>query len=272
MDTPDTSTVLHGIQDICSSITSITLSCRTLKSVRETVNDRQDEILLKKWMDGEKLEYKAASLRQQQLLTRKRLDNHSGETSGRSKKRIRILKEKLFYNTLSRQQAELLINRLKMSAAMLFTTFPKAAMNIQSFSDCHGGGDDESNELRQQRREKLRDRDDAVVRVLEKAKEVDCLKKNLRNLSERCRLKQEQNRDALEQQFGDGSTMTASSPLKPHKVDSVAIINEVDSLREENIQRRRTLLNAIVGSGIDWYHDEKLRNVVLKLEGSEGTS
>ena len=275
-----------------------------------------DEVEIAKWLDSQIAEYQAALARhdeEDRLLAtitssvaptastsiaavgnaastgeagqkRKRRDSGSAaDVSRRQKEReLKRLKEDIFDETVRVQQERLLISRMRMSAAAVYTAFPDAApRSCHEEGTCNGSArDHDTNDLdakpkamemipnrkeemhaAQLRREALRSRDELVGSGLQKSDAVQQLRSRLEATNADCREWQQKNRDLWNQlkftsgDGGDGDVGGASNSDE-----------YTETIRQENIILKRALAEAIASSGIDWFGDERLSHAFAMLE------
>ena len=213
---------------------------------------------------------------------RKRRDSGSAaDVSRRQKEReLKRLKEDIFDETVRVQQERLLISRMRMSAAAVYTAFPDAApRSCHEEGTCNGSArDHDTNDLdakpkamemipnrkeemhaAQLRREALRSRDELVGSGLQKSDAVQQLRSRLEAVNADCREWQQKNRDLWNQlkfTSGDGGDVDGAGNSDEY----------TETIGQENIILKRALAEAIASSGIDWFGDERLSHAFAMLE------
>ena len=212
---------------------------------------------------------------------RKRRDSGSAvDVSRRQKEReLKRLKEDIFDETVRVQQERLLISRMRMSAAAVYTAFPDAAPRSCHTEEGTGSArDHDINDLdakpkamevipnreeemhaAQLRREALRSRDELVGSGLQKSDAVHQLRSRLEATNADCREWQQKNRDLWNQlkfTSGDGGDVGGASNSDEY----------TETIRQESVILKRALAEAIASSGIDWFGDERLSRAFAMLE------
>ena len=212
---------------------------------------------------------------------RKRRDSGSAvDVSRRQKEReLKRLKEDIFDETVRVQQERLLISRMRMSAAAVYTAFPDAAPRSCHTEEGTGSSrDHDINDLdakpkamevipnreeemhaAQLRREALRSRDELVGSGLQKSEAVHQLRFRLEATNADCREWQQKNRDLWNQlkfTSGDGGDVGGASNSDEY----------TETIRQESVILKRALAEAIASSGIDWFGDERLSHAFAMLE------
>ena len=261
-----------------------------------------DEVEIARWLDSQIAEYQAALARhdeEDRLLAtsssgtaaavaignaagqkRKRRDAGSGmDATRRQKEReLKRLREDIFDETVRVQQERLLISRMRMSAAAVYTTFPDAAPRPGNAKDTgiasersHDPIDldtkseamkmvpnsEEEAHAAQLRREGIRARDQLVASGLEKIGDIQLLRSRLENTNATCREWQQKNRDLW-------NKITSATNVGVEETGSSDEYRE--TIRRENDILKRALAEAIASSGIDWFGDERLSNAFAMLE------
>lgn len=212
---------------------------------------------------------------------RKRRDSGSAvDVSRRQKEReLKRLKEDIFDETVRVQQERLLISRMRMSAAAVYTAFPDAAPRSCRTEEGTGSSrDHDINDLdakpkamevipnreeemhaAQLRREALRSRDELVGSGLQKSDAVHQLRFRLEATNADCREWQQKNRDLWNQlkfTSGDGGDVGGASNSDEY----------TETTRQESVILKRALTETIASSGIDWFGDERLSHAFAMLE------
>ena len=289
-------------------------------SANETA-EYADEVEIARWLDSQIAEYQAALARhdeENRLLAtssssttaadaatssagnaagqkRKRRDAGSGtsvDATRRQKEReLKRLREDIFDETVRIQQERLLISRMRMSAAAIYTTFPDAAPrpgNAKDTGTCIAreqshdpiGLDTKSEAMKmvpnseeeahaaQLRREGLRSRDQLVTSGLENIGDIQQLRSRLENTNATCREWQQKNRDLWNTLTSTGGGGTSRNNLSSNVgVEETGSSDEYgETIRRENNILKRALAEAIASSGIDWFGDERLSNAFAILE------
>lgn len=263
-----------------------------------------DEVEIARWLDSQIAEYQAALTRhdeEDRLLAtsssgtaaavaignaagqkRKRRDAGSGmDATRRQKEReLKRLREDIFDETVRVQQERLLISRMRMSAAAVYTTFPDAApaprpgnakntgiasershdpidLDTKSEAMKMVPNSEEEAHAAQLRREGIRARDQLVASGLEKIGDIQLLRSRLENTNATCREWQQKNRDLW-------NKITSTTNVGVEETGSSDEYRE--TIRRENDILKRALAEAIASSGIDWFGDERLSNAFAMLE------
>ena len=280
-----------------------------------------DEVEIARWLDSQIAEYQAALARhdeEDRLLAassssisnastpaaaatantegkkRKRRDSGSGmDATRRQKEReLKRLREDIFDETVRVQQERLLISRMRMSAAAIYTTFPDAAPRpgiakakdpIFASERSHDPIDldtkpeamemvpnsEEEAHAAPLRREGLRSRDQLVASGLEKIADIQQLRSHLENANATCREWQQKNRDLWTKLTSTSGGATSRSNLASNVGVEEQTGNSDEfkgTIRRENHILKRALAEAIASSGIDWFGDERLSNAFAMLE------
>ena len=92
---------------------------------------------------------------------------------------------------------------------------------------------------------------------LEKIGDIQQLRSRLENTNATCREWQQKNRDLW-------NKLTSTSNVGVEETGSSDEIRE--TIRRENDILKRVLAEAVAGSGIDWFNDERLSNAFAMLE------
>ena len=226
---------------------------------------------------------------------RKRRDARPGmDATRRQKEReLKRLREDIFDETVRVQQERLLISRMRMSAAAIYTTFPDAAPRpgnakakdptgsiasershnpIDLDTKCEAmkmvPNREEEAHAAQLRREGLRSRDQLVTSGLEKIGDIQQLRSRLENTNATCREWQQKNRDLWNTLTSTGGGGTSRNNLASNVgVEDTGSSDEYrETIRRENDILKRALADAIASSGLDWFGDERLSNAFAMLE------
>jgi hypothetical protein len=149
-------------------------------------------------------------------------------------RQLRMQQQELFDESVRRQQEHLLLSRIEMSSI--------ANESLQSHN------------LRQQSErilleEAIQSRDEQVQISLEKIDQLNHVSTQLYDATQESLKMQTQNRSLWEQISGDKTRVEAET-----------------SLATENRILKRVLQDILVGSELDWYADERLRDTMPKLE------
>eukprot|EP00563_Minutocellus_polymorphus_P008309 CAMPEP_0181022170 /NCGR_PEP_ID=MMETSP1070-20121207/1373_1 /TAXON_ID=265543 /ORGANISM="Minutocellus polymorphus, Strain NH13" /LENGTH=402 /DNA_ID=CAMNT_0023099097 /DNA_START=75 /DNA_END=1280 /DNA_ORIENTATION=- len=280
-----------------------------------------DEVEIAKWLDSQIAEYQAALVRhdeEDRLLAvsseatttasaaaavaatsattvdnaasgggtgqkRKRRDSGSAmDVTRRQKEReLKRLKEDIFDETVRVQQERLLISRMRMSAAAVYTAFPDTAPRSCDAESGVSKGDQDINDLdekpkaiemvpnnneeeihaAQLRREALRSRDELVGSGLLKIEDVQQLHSRLETTNADCREWQQKNRDLWNQLTSHGADGICNAAPSNGVVGGTDNSDKyTESIRQENVILKRALAEAIASSGIDWFGDQRLSN------------
>ena len=299
-------------------VSSATTAPSTVLVSANEAAEYADEVEIAKWLDSQIAEYQAALARhdeEDRLLgtsssgatnvstagsgstgqkRKRRRDNGSGtsvDATRRQKEReLKRLKEDIFDETVRVQQERLLISRMRMSAAAVYTTFPDAAPRPCNAKDAgpsiankrdHDTTDldtrhkaldlvsntEEEVHAAQLRREALRSRDELVVSGLEKIEDIQQLRCRLETTNANCRDWQQKNRNLWNQLTGTSSSSNSAAASNVGGSETRNSDDEYkDTIRRENEILKRALSEAIASSGIDWFGDERLSNAFAMLE------
>lgn len=149
-------------------------------------------------------------------------------------RQLRVQQQELLDESVRRQQEHLLLSRIEMSSI--------ANESLQSHN------------LRQQserglREEAIQSRDEQVQISLEKIDQLHHVSSQLYDATKESQKLQTQNRSLWQQISADKTGVEAET-----------------SLATENRILKRVLQDILVGSDLDWYADERLRDTMLKLE------
>jgi hypothetical protein len=311
----------------CSGLGSNCVSVDGTASAPSTVSANEaaeyaDEVEIAKWLDSQIADYQVAlaRLEEEDLLLaassgasnaptstaattsagnaasgsagqkRKRTDTGSAvDATRRQKEReLKRLKEDIFDETVRVQQERLLISRMRMSAAAIYTTFPDAAPrpcddkpSIGSKMDDDVIDSDAKIEATEMvpngqeeihaahlRREGLRSRDGLVASGLQKIEDIQQLRSRLEAVNADCREWQQKNRDLWNQLTSGGHGGTSQRDIASNcGIGEAGSSDEFhDSIRRENNILKHALAEAIASSGIDWFGDERLSNTFATLE------
>eukprot|EP00978_Attheya_sp_CCMP212_P001031 scaffold2113_cov63-Attheya_sp.AAC.13 len=286
---------LHLLLEACASITATALSCKTLghghhhvivlkggvsATCCDTTNNDseieaayEDEMKMSTWLEAQIADYEAAlerrKLKLQRHKKRPREDNGATATatattrsgtheSSTTKQDIKRLKEDLFDGTVRVQQERLLISRIRMASAASGTVFSNDASN----SSVEPSIMDEERFLR---RQALESRDELVESAVGKLCSIDESRKKLTEASKEFRSLQDQNRKLWGQLSSSTSNRVVAAENSSKKTDEPES-STTEELQKENVILKRALMDSIIGSGLDWYSDDRLRNTILKLE------
>ena len=226
---------------------------------------------------------------------RKRRDARPGmDATRRQKEReLKRLREDIFDETVRVQQERLLISRMRMSAAAIYTAFPDAAprpgdakakdptgsiasershdridLDTKSEAMKMVPNSEEEAHAAQLRREGLRSRDQLVTSGLDKIGDIQQLRSRLENTNATCREWQQKNRDLWNTLTStDGGGTSRNNLASNVGVEETGSSDEYrKTIRRENDILKRALAEAIASSGIDWFGDERLSNAFAMLE------
>lgn len=277
-----------------------------------------DELEIGKWLDSQIVEYRAALKRQEEEdrlwnLGRETAAANKGGVSPsdkgdaaeddtsvantairkvragsapdaitirRKERELKRLREDVFDETVRLQQERLLLSRLRMSAAAVYTSFPDSTTAKRSDAvsnrTCDANDEreassatsinDEEDHAARIRREALRSRDGQVSKALGRIQKVDKLRYRLAALSTDCRQWQSKNRDLWKRLTTNAAKSDTNDVLVASFHGQARDTSSIQSLQRENLVLRRALVEAIAGSGIDWYGDEKLSKTIQELE------
>lgn len=261
-DEADQAESLHLLLESCASITKTALSCRTLGTRSSCRRHEQGELStlcqteedLGNWLQRQIIDYRAAIARTSRLasnnedvfLARKRAREETDETENQSKK-IQHLEEKLLDESCQLQQEHRLLSRIKMSAIAQQTLVAR-----------HHDTDEVQRNKSFLCREALKSRDEQVCLALEKLDRLDAVDKELQALTEENLRLQERNRDFWQNRLGPKAPSNTS--------ETTQNVDPSEILETENLILKCALLDIIVGSGVDWYSNERIRNTMMKLE------
>ena len=193
----------------------------------------------------------------------------------------RYLREQLFDETLQKQQEQLLLRRIQMATACMFTTFPEYAASIRQrtlplstddFPDPYERTSQEAHALHL-RQEALSARDYMVLATLDNVKEIEELRKHLNDVTRQCRSLQQENRVMWKEllqlrENEEHARRTNSAALLSEKLDRDD--NQSATIHKEIVLLENALLHTIAGSGIDWHSNVRLRQALERLEKEEG--
>ena len=267
-NTAITSLPIHErISSLCSRITNAALSCHTLKSgqtggAKALTRRRLDEIEVKKWLDGQLIEYQSMLMRRKKSKRQYMFTDDSKE----GRRRIKMLKCELFDATVSNQQMRRLSSRMKMSAAMMFASYPEFTRQkptVQALMEQMrqdgvdlgdlGETDDEELFLQQMA---LCDKLELTSRILKKTKELDELKQKSDQLDS----------DLTSNKNLPESDITYSSVSNSSTNTDGEFQRETNQIRMENAYIHQVLLNTIIAEqNIQWFNHDQLRSIVHKL-------
>ena len=251
------------IASLCGEITSVALSCHTLKSdqadkcMNRPLKRRIEEFETGMWLDGQLIEYQTLLLRDKKHKQNKRLLHKDNTKEG--KRRIKALKTELFDMTVSDQQQRRLIERMKISAAMMFSCFTKSMINETNLKK-------QINEIEQEgfgydcvdeddhflRREALRDRHDCESRIASKINRLDSLKEKASMLEKQC-----------QRMMDTQESLSIGSKKVINSGDSRS--SDLKCIEAENSIFRQILLDTIMQPQVDWYSNEKIRKLLHEL-------
>jgi hypothetical protein len=220
------------------------------------------------WLEAQIADYEAAlerrKLKLQRHKKRPREDNGATATtcsdtheSLTTKQDIKRLKEDLFDGTVRVQQERLLISRIRMASAAAGTVFSNDASNSSV--------EPSMNEERFLRRQALDSRDELVESAVGKICSIDESRKKLTEASKEFRSIQDQNRKLWGQLSSSTSNRVVAAEKSSKKTDEPES-STTEELQKENVILKRALMDSIIGSGLDWYSDDRLRKTILKLE------
>jgi hypothetical protein len=220
---------LEDLLRSCASITDKALSCRTFTSQRSGFGaDDSVQALIReeqeiaRWLDRHILEYRA------------RLLQPTRTTASRSALQRRLLDE-----SVRMQQEHTLLSRMLQSQVALQTSFVADPT--------------EATYLRQQA---CKSRNAQVAVALTLSKTLDGLRQNVRDVSEQCRILQQDNRNACQ----------SIEPVEEEETPKDIVSEETKRLCDENLVLKRALADLVAGSKLDWYADERLREIMLQLD------
>jgi len=267
-------TLLLDLLQSCSNITTASLSypsfvaavrndTRTARTLSLGASSSDDEALrrelqLSQWLRGQVDEWTAALVvRNHQLLAskkdtradNKRCRNHQDEERPRI---IQELREQLFDATLQKDRENILLKRIQMSTACMFTTFPQyASFQSSTNSQTYYSNKDHGYPLRKQA---LHARDYMVLATLD-------------TLAQRQSVIPD-DYDALYQVQQQNCALW-NKLLQLRKEEEESLIPPITStegiLEKEIALLENIILHTICGSGIDWYKNRRLREAIERL-------
>jgi len=262
MDARRSNCPLEDLLLACTNITDQALSCRTLPSSQRlstAFNDDNDksscidaslheEREISRWMNRQIIEYQTAALAHHPTTT---------AVFSPSAASVSTLQRQLVQASAQIQQEHALVSRIVQSQVALQTSFVTATAVDNIINPL-------TEATRLLRQQAVQSRNAQVAIALAQSQTLDRVRRQVQEAAEYCRRQQDTNRHAYRKDMHALEQQNASTAMD--SVDPGLPAAETQRQTKENLILQRALADLLAGSRLDWYSDERLRQIMLRLD------